>query len=303
MKRRELLSCSFVEWPIYHGQSRWAFHAQVVQAVRDVNQYPVFRYKDDVGIYKTPSRDFSFNEFEALCDVFLRSPGSWWWCLLPALHGQAMIVGVGGERRETLIRKPEPGREQNHRKTLQHQSFFVWPVIVTMQYILFVAVHSTLYFFRGDDRRWSNGNTQRKHIVRMCLDRPVLLSITHVSIYTNWYSYIYIGCFSIGMYWLFFELPVHMHCGMSASGVWIGRIMPPCFWYMFGHANVPRFPGTRRDIKQPNIEWWTAWVDVFASDMICTYLHPFRHVRTNHVCWQVCTSKHWIDVCVFVCTS
>ena len=44
--------------------------------------------------------------------------------------------------------------------------------------------------------------TLRENIlfVCMCLDRPVLLSITHVSIYTNWYSYIYIY-----IYWLFFD--------------------------------------------------------------------------------------------------
>jgi hypothetical protein len=71
MKNRTLLCSSFVEWPIYHGQSKWAFHVYVVKAVRDAIPYHVFRYEDLLGIYKIPSRYLTFNEFEAVCDVLL----------------------------------------------------------------------------------------------------------------------------------------------------------------------------------------------------------------------------------------
>ena len=71
MKQRALLCSSFVEWPIYHGHSKWAFHAHVVKAVQDSKQYHIFRHEDVLGIYKIPSRYLTCNEFEAVCDVLL----------------------------------------------------------------------------------------------------------------------------------------------------------------------------------------------------------------------------------------
>ena len=63
--------------------------------------------------------------------------------------------------------------------------------------------------------------------------------------------------------------------------------MPPCLRYMFGHANVSWFPGTRCDIKQPNIEWRMAWVDASSGrdTIIMTTNECYcYHIPTQYIC-------------------
>ena len=100
MKNRLLLCSSSVELPIYNERSKGFFNAYLAEAVFDAKQYPVFRYEDILGIYKTPSRYLCFNEFEAVCDLLLSAGGQHLSrCTRLQLYTKKRVEDVGTWRR------------------------------------------------------------------------------------------------------------------------------------------------------------------------------------------------------------